>query len=170
MSTLTVWKFQTADAAENVETTLKSLQKEGLIKILDAAVVSWPADRSKPRTKQLMNLVGAGALSGTFWGMLFGLIFLMPLLGAAIGAAAGALGGKMADVGIDDDFIAEVKEKVTPGTSALFLLTMNEVPERISAELPGGGAELLHSNLDSEREARLRSVFADDGDDAGGAA
>ncbi|MFF3035071.1 DUF1269 domain-containing protein [Streptomyces rubiginosohelvolus] len=162
MSTLTVWKFRTADGAENVEEALRSLQKEGLIKILDAAVVSWPADRAKPRTKQLLNLVGAGALSGTFWGMLFGLIFLMPLLGAAIGAAAGALGGKLADVGIDDDFIAEVKEKVTPGTSALFLLTMNEVPERIGAQLPGDGAELLHSNLDTEREAKLRDIFGDE--------
>ncbi|MCX4774716.1 hypothetical protein EES39_34290 [Streptomyces sp. ADI92-24] len=162
MSTLTVWKFQSAEGAEAVEATLISLQKEGLIKILDAAVVSWPSDRSKPRTKQLHNLVGASALSGTFWGMLFGLIFLMPLLGAAIGAAAGALGGKLADVGIDDDFIAEVKEKVTPGTSALFLLTMNEVPERISRALPDGGAELLHSNLDSGSEARLRDVFGDD--------
>ncbi|MGW8884187.1 DUF1269 domain-containing protein [Streptomyces sp. NPDC055749] len=162
MSTLTVWKFQSADAAENVETTLLSLQKEGLVKILDAAVVSWPADRPKPRTKQLHNLMGAGALSGTFWGMLFGLIFLMPLLGAAIGAAAGALGGKLADIGIDDDFIAEVKQKVTPGTSALFLLTMDEVPDRIGDALPGGGAELLHSNLDTEREAKIRDIFGHD--------
>ncbi|QNE78866.1 DUF1269 domain-containing protein [Streptomyces finlayi] len=162
MSTLTVWKFQSADAAESIETTLKSLQKEGLGKILDAAVVSWQADRPKPRTKQLRNLVGAGALSGTFWGMLFGLIFLMPLLGAAVGAAAGALGGKLADIGIDDDFIAEVKQRVTPGTSALFLLTRDEVPDRISDLLPGGGAELLHSNLDTEREARLRDIFGDD--------
>ncbi len=162
MSTLTVWKFQSADGAENVETTLKSLQKEGLIKILDAAVVSWPAGRSKPKTKQLINLVGAGALSGTFWGMLFGLIFLMPLLGAAIGAAAGAVGGKLADVGIDDDFIAEIKEKVTPGTSALFLLTMAEVPDRISESLPADSAELLHSNLDAEREAKLGTFFGDE--------
>ncbi|CAM5599026.1 hypothetical protein SCYAM73S_07699 [Streptomyces cyaneofuscatus] len=85
MSTLTVWKFTTAEGAESAEETLKALQKEGLIRILDAAVVSWPADRAKPRTKQLLDLVGAGALSGTFWGMLFGLIFLMPLLGAAVG-------------------------------------------------------------------------------------
>ncbi|MEU1125607.1 DUF1269 domain-containing protein [Streptomyces sp. NPDC005899] len=162
MSTLTVWKFQSAEGAENVESALKSLQKEGLLKILDAAVVTWPVERSKPRTKQLINLVGAGALSGTFWGMLFGLIFLMPLLGAAIGAAAGALGGRLADVGIDDDFIAEVKQKVTPGTSALFLLTRDEVPSRIGESLPGGGAELLHSNLDTEREARLRDIFGDD--------
>ncbi|WP_405392883.1 DUF1269 domain-containing protein [Streptomyces sp. NBC_01102] len=162
MSTLTVWKFHSADGAENVEAALKSLRKEDPIKILDAAVVTWPAERSKPKTKQLINLVGAGALSGTFWGMLFGLIFLMPLLGAAIGAAAGALGGKLADVGIDDEFIAEVKQKVTPGTSALFLLTTDEVASRIGESLPGGGAELLHSNLRTEHEAKLRDMFGDD--------
>ena len=51
----------------------------------------------------------------------------MPLLGLAVGAAAGALGGSLADVGIDDDFIAAVKAKVTPGTSALFVLTSDAV-------------------------------------------
>lgn len=55
-----------------------------------------------------------------------------------------------------------VWEKVTPGISALFLLTMNEVPDRIGEALPGGGAELLHSSLDSGSEARLREIFAED--------
>ena len=41
----------------------------------------------------------------------------------AVGAAAGALAGSLADYGIDDDFIKNVREKVTEGTSALFLLT-----------------------------------------------
>lgn len=49
MSTLTVWKFQSAEGAEDVETTLKSLQKEGLIKILDAAVVGWRPTRPSRR-------------------------------------------------------------------------------------------------------------------------
>ena len=43
--------------------------------------------QKKPKTRQLHNLTGAGALGGAFWGMLFGLIFFVPLLGAAIGAA-----------------------------------------------------------------------------------
>ncbi|MGW0787817.1 DUF1269 domain-containing protein [Streptomyces sp. NPDC002911] len=162
MSTLTVWKFRTADGAEDVQTALKSPQKEGLVRILDAAVVTWRAERPRPKKRQLINLVGAGALSGTFWGMLFGLIFLMPLLGAAIGAAAGALGGKLADAGIDDVFIAEVKQKVTLGTSALFLLTPDEAPSRVSESLPGGGAELSHSNLDAERDAERREIFGDE--------
>jgi uncharacterized membrane protein len=47
----------------------------------------------------------------------------MPFLGAAMGAAGGALGGSLNDVRIDDDFIKQVREKMTPGTSALFALT-----------------------------------------------
>jgi uncharacterized membrane protein len=45
MSTLTVWKFGSPDTADNVESRLVSLQKQGLITVLDAAVVSWPEDR-----------------------------------------------------------------------------------------------------------------------------
>ena len=47
-----------------------------------------------------------------------------------LGAAMGALTGSMADVGIDDKFINGVKERVTPGTSALFLLSSDAVVEQ----------------------------------------
>lgn len=161
MATLTVWKFDSPEGATGVESSLLDLQKQELIKVLDAATVSWPADAVKPKTKQLRNLTGVGALSGTFWGMLFGLLFFVPLLGAAVGAAAGALGGKPSDVGIDDDFIESVKSKVTPGTSALFLLSQDAVVDRVRAAFPDGHAELIQSNLDREKEAKLREVFAD---------
>ncbi|GHB06147.1 DUF1269 domain-containing protein [Streptomyces termitum] len=160
MATLTVWKFDAPEGAAAVEDTLLQLQKQELIKVLDAATVSWPAEASKPKTKQLNNLTGVGALSGTFWGMLFGLLFLMPLLGAAVGAAAGALGGKLADVGIDDDFIESVKAKVTPGTSALFLLSEGAIVDRVREAFPQGHAELIQSNLDRAQEEKLREVFA----------
>ncbi|OIJ66755.1 DUF1269 domain-containing protein [Streptomyces mangrovisoli] len=161
MATLTVWKFDTPHAAEGVENGLLELQKQQLIQVQDAAVVSWPEGAKKPKTRQLRNLTGVGALSGTFWGMLFGLIFFVPLLGAAIGAAAGALGGKLSDVGIDDTFIDSVKKEITPGTSALFLLTDAAVVERVKESFPGEHAELIRSNLSSEQEAKLREIFED---------
>jgi uncharacterized membrane protein len=90
---------------------------------------------------------------------LFGLIFFVPLLGAAIGAAAGALAGSLTDVGITDSFIREVREKVTPGTSALFLLSSEAVYDRLAAELQGFDAELISTNLSNEQEAQLRDAF-----------
>ena len=161
MATLTVWRFPTAEGAERTLATLERLQAEELVRIHDAAIVTWPADRRKPRTRQLHSLAGAGALGGAFWGLLFGLIFLVPLLGAAIGAATGALTGALTDVGIDDGFIKEVREKVTPGTSALFVMTSDAVLDSVRAALKGTEAELIHTNISSEDEARLREAFSE---------
>jgi uncharacterized membrane protein len=159
VSNLTVWKFDDPNAAEAALVTLGELQKQGLIQIQDGAVVRWDAHSKKPKTTQMHNLAGVGAMSGAFWGMLFGLLFLVPLLGAAMGAALGAMSGSLADVGIDDTFIKEVREKVTPGTSALFLLSASGVRDRIAEAFEGTKAELLHTNFSSEEEAKLREVF-----------
>ena len=53
---------------------------------MDAAIVTWPQGRKKPKTYQAVSTVGIGALGGAFWGMLFGLIFLAPLFGMVVGA------------------------------------------------------------------------------------
>jgi uncharacterized membrane protein len=159
VSNLTVWKFDDVNGAEEALVTLTELQKQGLIQIHDGAVVRWDEHRKKPKTVQLHNLTGMGAMSGAFWGMLFGLLFFVPLLGAAMGAALGAMSGSMADVGIDDTFIKEVREKVSPGTSALFLLSAAAVRDRLAEAFEGTKVELLHTNFSSEEEAKLREVF-----------
>jgi uncharacterized membrane protein len=163
MSTLTVWKFNSADGADKALTKLGDLQKQQLIQVLDAAVVSWPTGRKRPKTYQALDTVGAGALGGAFWGMLFGLLFFAPLLGVLVGATAGALSGKFTDYGINDSFIDDLKNKVTEGTSALFLLTgqvtLDKVEAAFTAEERG---ELLQSNLSAEQEAKLREDFGAD--------
>jgi len=161
MATLTAWKFDSAGGAENALGLLERMQKQELIQINDGAYVYWEEGKKKPKTQQLHNLKGAGALGGSFWGLLFGLIFFVPLLGMAVGAAMGALSGSMADVGIDDDFIRSVRDNVTPGTSALFVMTSNVVVDRVLEEFKNSGATLLSTNLSHEQEAKLREAFAE---------
>ncbi|MDN5916654.1 MAG: DUF1269 domain-containing protein [Pseudonocardia sp.] len=161
MGTLTVWKFDSADGAEKALETLEGLQKEELIRVEDAAYVYWPTGRKKPKTEQLHNTTGAGALGGGFWGLLFGLIFFVPLLGVAVGAAMGALSGSMADVGIDDEFIEQVRENVTPGTSALFVMTSHAVADKVIERFRGSGASLISTNLSTEQETKLREAFSE---------
>jgi uncharacterized membrane protein len=162
MDTLTVLEFPTADGAERMLGTLKDLQKQQLIAIHDAAIVTWPANNRKPQTKQLNNMAGIGALNGAFWGMLFGLLFFVPFLGLAIGAGIGALTGSLADVGIDDNFIKHVREKVKPGTSALFLLTSGAVVDRVVQAVKGTPMEIVSTNLSADQEQRLRAAFESD--------
>jgi uncharacterized membrane protein len=160
LANLTVWKFNSADGARNVLNKLAELQKQHLIEIQDAAVVTWPEGRKKPKTEQALPLVSLGALDGAFWGMLFGLIFFIPLFGAAVGAAAGALSGHFRDYGINDDFIKDIRNKVTEGTSALFLMTGEVTLDKVKEALGDQTAELIQSNLSKEQEEKLQADFS----------
>src|SRR5688500_7516072 len=162
MATMTVWKFSTTNGAAIAEETLKDLQRRELIRIHDAAIVTWPEGAKKPKTRQLANLAGAGALGGAFWGLLFGLLFFVPLLGMAVGAAMGALSGSLADVGINDEFIASVRSKVTPGTSALFVMTSDAVLDKVESAFEGQDMELIQTNLSGDDEAKLREAFGEE--------
>jgi uncharacterized membrane protein len=162
MASLTVWKFDTADGADQALAKVESLSKQQLITVQDAAVVSWPQGKSKPKTRQAANLAGLGALQGAFWGMLFGLLFFIPFFGLAVGAAMGALAGHFTDYGIDDDFIKEVRGKVTEGTSALFLLSADATVDKVSEAFKGTKMELIQSNLTAEQEAKLKEAFGEE--------
>ena len=163
MGTLTVWKYDSPTAAQEVAEILRRLAGENLLSIEDAAIVEWQPGAKKPKTRQLSgSTTGMGAVGGAFWGMLFGLIFFIPLLGAAIGAATGALAGSLTDVGINDDFINRVRDSVTPGTSALFVLSSDAVVDRIKEALAAGPkGDLIFTSLSAEEEAALREVFSE---------
>lgn len=163
MAMLTVWRYDTVAGAGQAGELLRELAREDALVGHDAATVEWEVGRGKPRTQQVPpETTAAGALDPGFWGLLFGLIFFLPLLGAAIGAATGALTNTLADIGIDDCFINRVRDTVTPGTSALFVLSSENALERVRdalAQDPQG--ELIFTHLTDEQEAALREVFTD---------
>jgi uncharacterized membrane protein len=162
MATLLALKFDRPDGADSVLGTLQQLQSQELIQIQDAAIVSWEQGKKKPKTRQITSLTGALALGGAFWGLLFGLLFFIPLIGMAAGAAIGGLIGHFTDFGIDDNFIKQVQQKVTPGTSALFLLVGQVTTDRVLEALQGQNIEVLETNLTDEQEQKLREAFAED--------
>src|SRR5512137_2105090 len=159
MATLSVLEFDTPEGAKQMEQTLLAAQKQQLITIQDAAIVTWPPGKKGPKTQQLHSLAGQGALIGAFWGMLFGLIFFIPFFGLAVGAAMGALAGKFNDYGIDDNFIKQTREKVTEGTSALFLLTSGAVQDKVVEAMKDQTFEIIMTNLPKAKEDELRAVF-----------
>ena len=61
MTTLTVWKFDSDAGARNALQVLERLQKEELLQVDDAAIVTWPPDRKKPKTELLRSLGGGRA-------------------------------------------------------------------------------------------------------------
>lgn len=161
MATLTVWGFDTADGAGEAETLLLTWQEQHLLRVVDAALATWPTGAKRPTTRQLHRLAGRGAFGGAFWGLLFGVLFTVPVVALALGAALGGLGGALTDMGIDDGFVNRVRDTIRPGTSALFLMTMDAARDELHTRARAADlhATLLETNLNATQEAALRAIF-----------
>lgn len=94
-------------------------------------------------------------------GRLIGLIFLMSLMGLAIGAATGALAESLTATGVDDDFTKELAEKLTPGTSALFLLIRKSTPDKLLPRIEHFGGHVIQTSLSDEYEQQLRAALGE---------
>ena len=159
MATLTAFRFDTVDGADNALGVISMLQEQELIAILDAALVSWPKGKTRPRTRQIVWPTRTQLLDGTFWGMLFGLIFFVPVLDTRR-AETDRLTSALSDVGIDDTFIYQVRSRLTEGTSALFVLSPDAVMDRINDASKGRRKpDLIAINLPHDEEMKLRNLF-----------
>jgi len=162
--TLTALTFPTEDGADAALDAVKRLSTRNLIKLHDAAIVRWPAGARRPRTSQLHGVTGSFALGGAIGGLLMGLLFSVPVVGIVAGAAVGAASAEgmeaLSDLGIDRAFIDNIRQKITPGTSALFLLTSDAAVDAAVEEFREFEFELAATSLSDDDERKLRDAFA----------
>jgi uncharacterized membrane protein len=160
MNTLVAIAYPDTETAEKVRAELIQATKEQLVQLADAVVVERQAD-GKIKLHQAVSTTGAGAAGGALWGGLIGLLFLAPLLGMAVGAATGAVAGKVTDVGVDDNFMKELGEKLEPGAAALIALGRSEARDKLLDRIKPYGGEVIQTSLDKEQEERLRSALGE---------
>ena len=164
MSSLVAIAYEDLGTAERVVANLGRAQAGHELTLEDLVIVERRGD-GKIKLHQ-PSMAASGAAGGALWGGLIGLIFLMPLFGMAIGAASGAAAGALTDAGVDDKFMRELGEKLTPGSAAVIALvremTMDKVLEGI--QIPG---HIIQTSLDTEAEARLEAALATAGRSTG---
>jgi uncharacterized membrane protein len=160
MSTLIAIAYPDRDTAERVRGELVQATKEHLLRLDDAVVVSHDPD-GKIKLHQAMSPAGAGAAGGALWGGLIGLLFLAPLFGMAIGAASGAVAGKMADVGVNDNFMKQLGAKLPPGGAALIALGEGGARDKLLDRVKPYGGEVIQTSLSTEEEERLRAALGE---------
>jgi uncharacterized membrane protein len=160
MSNLIVILFDDETTAFEMRTSLIKMQKEYLIQMEDAVVVTKD-EAGKIQLHQAVNLTAAGAVGGGFWGTLIGLLFLTPLLGAAVGAGAGAVSGMLSDIGIDDQQMKEIAKTFQPGNSALFVLIRKATTDKVLEGLKefAGKGKVFQTSLSKDDEASLRAAL-----------
>ncbi|MFC7494135.1 MULTISPECIES: DUF1269 domain-containing protein [unclassified Nocardioides] len=158
MTTFTVWKFDAPDGAHEAEEALKAAAGEGLVKIVDHAVVSWPEGADKPTLRHEHDNPKRGAAWGALWGILGGALFAIPIAGLAVGAGIGALAKATDGTGITKGDMERIRSEVTPGTSALFLVTEGADLDRLGERFHGRDSKLISTNLTpAERETLLET-------------
>jgi uncharacterized membrane protein len=160
---LIVLGFDSPLKAEEALLAATRLVTEGEILLHDAVFVAKDEDGSTRVTETVDETPGDAALSGSFWGMLFGTLLAGPVgtvVGGAVTAGASALVAKLVDIGIPDATVKELRDTITPGTTALALLISHVHESALLAELHRfAGAKLVRTTLPAEAVAAVQAAL-----------
>jgi uncharacterized membrane protein len=163
-TTLTIWLYDNAMGAAAGEIRLKDLQQRGAVRVVDAVTVTWMPRAEVPHVGHLTRLGAAAATKGSVLGALVGSLFMAPVVGAAVGAGVGGLAHKLRDTGIDRGFLDEVISRLTPGTSALLVLSqesdLDAVRAFVERGIAVGDVSVMHVRLRDDAPEALRRLFA----------
>lgn len=159
MTTFTVWKFSDPEGAAKAETALKAGAADGLVTIVDHAILTWPQDADQPTLHQHHDSRKHGAAWGALWGILGGALFMVPVAGLALGAGIGVLAKATEGTGITEDDMERIRTEITPGDSALFLVTEDADLDRLGERLHGLNSKLISTNLTPAERSTLLETF-----------
>jgi uncharacterized membrane protein len=159
MSDLIVITFYNVDEAAKVRESLRSIEREGLLRLDDSAVLVREEDGKVHVKDEIDRGVKVGAVGGGLLGLFIGFMFF-PLGAIVLGILGGALVGASTDIGISKKFIKEVTESLEPGTSAIFFVIRDGNPNAIVGVLRPYKGEIYQDTLTSEDEDTLRRVLS----------
>lgn len=133
MST-TAWRFKGTEGADAAVLRLKQLDAQDLIEVQDVAVIRWPHYATAPQAQEHVTDEGSKASS---------------------------FAKKLTKAGIEGSMLDSVKGDMTPGTSALVLLSANAAIDTVAQAFEGHAMELMRSDLSVQQEDQLRAAFAE---------
>ncbi len=152
---LVVAAFPNEDEATAVYKDLKQSQKDGLIRIENAAVLTKNTD-GKLHVKDVHDMGGGkGAVIGGVLGAGLGLL-AGPVGWLALGGAvAGGLMAKHADGGFDDARLKKLGEGLTPGSSAIVAVVEHTWVDEVEAAIAEAGADAITTEISADVATQL---------------
>ncbi len=159
-TTLTVWHYDTAMGAAAGEVRLKDLQQQGAVRVVDAITVTWVPGADEPHLGHLLRHGPASVARGSMLGAMLDRLLLPPSPGVAPDVPA--LAERLRDTGIDEPFLQEVRSRITPGTSALLVLSsdadLEAVRGFVERGLARGDVRLMRARLEDGAPDALRAL------------
>jgi uncharacterized membrane protein len=125
----TAWRFAGTEGADNAVLRLKRLDAADLINVVDIAVLRWPEHASAPTTQEHVTEEGG---------------------------KVAALMHKLRHAVVDGTIIETVKGDMSPGTSAMVLLSSDAKIDAVVHAFEGQPMELVRTDLSVPDQDRLR--------------
>ena len=125
----TAWRFPGTEGADTAVVKLKQLDAADLINVMDVAVLRWPEYAAAPTIHQHVTEQG-GKLASVMH--------------------------KMQRGAVDNSLIEAVKGDLTPGTSAVVLLSSDAKLDAVVHAFEGQPMELMRTDLSVPDQDRLR--------------
>ncbi|MGV1009689.1 MAG: DUF1269 domain-containing protein [Dermatophilaceae bacterium] len=156
---LTVVRFDSVDSAASAAGLVEDLVAASHLDVDSAATITWARGAVRPVVGRGRQYAGSGSLDAVFWDLLLAVVFFVPLLAAAVGASSSGELAPLHDVGIDEGFINQVRDQVTPGTSALFALASHDSLDALTDAFAAQRVRVMAVELLDEHLEALRAVF-----------
>lgn len=129
----TAWRFRGTEGADEAVVKLKGLDAQELVNVRDIAVIRWPQYASEPIIQQHATDEGGK----------------VPKFVSKIRRGT-----------IDTSMIEAVKGDISPGTSALVLLSSDTAIEKVAEAFRAQGMELIRSDLSIQQQDLIRAAFS----------
>ncbi len=140
--------FNTPEGAGEVMADIKQGKKEGLIGIVDAAVVVKDADGNlkvkDAKRRSTKGMITGGVVGGVL-GLLAGPVGLLALGGGAIGVLAGKMSGSALKAEMKD-----IGSALTPNSSAIVAIIEHTWVAQVEALLAAEGARVVMDSLKAD--------------------
>jgi uncharacterized membrane protein len=155
---LVVAAFQDEKAADEALKELKTLRREKLIRIENAAVIRKD-EKGKLHIRETADVGGGkgavmGGVAGAAIGLIAGPALVVP---AAVGALVGGLTAKLKDSGFSDERLETLGEGLTPGSSAIVAVIEHKWVAQVQKELEEAGADLVTAQLQADIASQLEA-------------
>jgi uncharacterized membrane protein len=137
--TTTAWRFTGTEGADEAVVTLKQLDDQELIDLQDVTVLRWPRYALRPQAQE--HVTDEGSKMASF------------------------VQKKLKNAMIDSSMIESVKGDMTPGTSALVVLSSDAAIDKVANAFKGRDIQLVRSDLSVQQQDQIRAAF---GEAAGG--
>jgi uncharacterized membrane protein len=133
--TTTAWRFTGTEGADEAVMTLKQLDDQELIDLQDVTVLRWPRYAAQPQSQE--HVTDAGSKMASF------------------------VQKKLKNAMIDGSMIESVKGDMTPGTSALVVLSSDAAIDKVADAFKGRDIQLVRSDLSVQQQDQIRAAFGE---------